>query len=399
MVSEVAAALDSLSETVTTTGGRTAITLSLLLVASLGGLLSTRLRRRMDGDVHSVLVDLAISAIVPMAFVVAGVLSLGLWGQAQSVEAVFTTAGIGREAISRLFFTFLIFAGTFVFVRSLHRLITDVFAEQDAITDHQTEITYRVSQITVYVVSVVVVLGVWNVDLSGLLIGAGVLGVIVGMAAQQTLAAVLAGFVLMFSRPFEVGDWIEVEGGTEGITEGTVTEITMVSTRLRTFDGEHVVLPNDVISSQEIINRTREGRLRIGVPVGVDYEADLDHVSKTLKAAIERVDIALDVPSPRVVVTGFGDSSIDFHARVWIDKPSTRRRWRAKEGMIKEIDAAFAREGIKIPYPQRELTGREETGGFKLANGESIRVGEAVVDRDEPEERAGPPPRTDGGDE
>ena len=398
-MSELVTALDSLSEAVTTTTGRIAVTLSLFLVASLGGWLSTRLRQRVADDVHSVLVDLAISAIVPVSFVVAGVLSLGVWGQVRSLESVFTTAGIGREAITQLVITFLILAGTFVFVRSLHRLITDLFEEQEAISDHQTEVTYRVSQITTYVVAVVVVLGVWNVDLSGLLIGAGVLGVIVGMAAQQTLAAVLAGFVLMFSRPFEVGDWIEVEGGTEGITEGTVTDITMVSTRLRTFDGEHVVLPNNVISSQEIINRTREGRLRIGVPVGVDYEADLDHVSKTLKAAIERVDIALDVPAPRVVVTGFGESSIDFHARVWIDKPSTRRRWRAKEGMIKEIDAAFAREGIKIPYPQRELTGREESGGFKLANGESIRVGEAVADRAEPDERAETPPQTDGGDE
>ncbi|WP_331233572.1 mechanosensitive ion channel family protein [Natronorarus salvus] len=397
-MSELAAVLDSLSETVTTTAGRVAVTLALVLAVSLVGWLSTRLRRWIDDDVHNVLVDLAISAVVPAAFVLAGAISLGVWGQARAVESVFTTAGIGREAISQLVLTFLILAGTFVLVRSFHRLITDIFAEQEAISDHQTEVTYRVSQITTYVVAIVVVLGVWNVDLSGLLIGAGVLGVIVGMAAQQTLAAVLAGFVLMFSRPFEVGDWIEVEGGTEGITEGTVTDITMVSTRLRTFDGEHVVLPNNVISSQEIINRTREGRLRIGVPVGVDYEADLDHVSKTLKAAIERVDIALDVPAPRVVVTGFGDSSIDFHARVWIDKPSTRRRWRAKEGMIKEINAAFAREGIKIPYPQRELTGREESGGLRLANGESIRVGEVVTDRSNPDEEAERPPQTDGGD-
>jgi small conductance mechanosensitive channel len=398
-VNEVATALDALSESVTTTTGRTVVTVALFLTAALVGWVSTRIRRRIDHEIHNALVDLAISAIVPGAFVVAGALTIGVWGQAEPTAELFATVGIGREAIVRLLFTILLLAATTACVGVLRRLIRRLFTDQESISEHQTEITYRVSQITVYAVAVVIVLGIWNVDVSGLLIGAGVLGVVLGMAAQQTLAAVFSGFVLMFSRPFEVGDWIEVEGGTEGITEGTVTDITLVSTRLKTFDGEHVVLPNDVISAQEIINRTKEGRLRVAVPVGVDYDADLEHVSETLADAIEGVDIARDVPAPQVIVTGFGDSSIDFEARVWIDKPSSRRRWRVKERMIKEINAAFAREGIKIPYPQRELTGREEAGGFQLASDDSIRVGEAVAEREESEEPAGTPPQTDGGGE
>jgi small conductance mechanosensitive channel len=398
-VNELATALDSLSGTISTTSGRTTVTIGVVLMTVAIIWLSGRLSRRIEDQVHNVLLDLGVSAIIPASFIVAGAILLGVWGRAESAAVVFATAGISREAFSQLVFTFLILAGTVLFVTFLKRLIEDVFTDQEAISDHQTEITYRLSQITTYLVSIVVVLGVWNVDLSGLLLGAGILGIIIGYAAQHTLSAILSGFVLMFSRPFEVGDWIEVEGGTEGITEGTVTNITMVSTRLRTFDGEHVVLPNDVISSQEIINRTRMGRLRIAVPVGVDYAADLEHVSKTLTRAIQQVDIALHIPSPQVIVTGFGDSSIDFEARVWIDKPSSRRRWRAKEGMIKEINTAFAREGIKIPYPQRELSGREETGGFQFSGGKPVRVGDTTNEKSEEtaHERIGKLARTDGG--
>jgi small-conductance mechanosensitive channel len=214
----------------------------------------------------------------------------------------------------------------------------------------------------------------WEVDLSGLLVGAGFLGIVVGMAARQTLGALLAGFVLMFSRPFEIGDWVEIDD-----EEGIVTDISIVNTRIQTFAGEYVMIPNDIVSGRKIVNKSRKGRLRIEVEVGVDYEADVERAADVAKEAMKGLDEILSVPTPQVVLKEFGDSAVVLSLRFWIDKPSARRQWRARTAVIESVKAAFDSEGIKIPFPQRELTGREESGGFELAG-----------------ERSAPEPATDG---
>jgi small-conductance mechanosensitive channel len=241
------------------------------------------------------------------------------------------------------------------------RVISEVTGGTDRISEHQREIIYRLTQVTLYAVVGLVVLSILTDNLGSLLVGAGFLGIVVGMAARQTLGAVLAGFVLMFSRPFEIGDWVEI-----GEQEGIVTEITIVNTRLQTFDGEMVVLPNDEVSSQAITNRTHKGRLRLEVEIGVDYDADPQEAAEIAREALDEVEEILDVPTPQVVLKRFADSSVVLGVRAWIGEPSARRKWRARTAMISAVKAAFERESIKIPFPQRELTGRQESGGFRL---------------------------------
>ena len=240
-------------------------------------------------------------------------------------------------------------------------MISELTGGTDRISEHQREIIYRLTQVTLYAVVGLVVLSIFLEDLGSLLVGAGFLGIVIGMAARQTLGAVLAGFVLMFSRPFEIGDWVQV-----GEQEGIVTEITIVNTRLQTFDGEMVVLPNDEVSSQAITNRTHKGRLRLEVEIGVDYDADPQEAADIARDSLDEVDEILDVPTPQVVLKRFADSSVVLGVRAWIGEPSARRKWRARTAMISAVKTAFERESIKIPFPQRELTGREESGGFRL---------------------------------
>ncbi|MDX1744703.1 MAG: mechanosensitive ion channel family protein, partial [Halobacteriales archaeon] len=216
------------------------------------------------------------------------------------------------------------------------------------------------------------------VNISGLLVGAGFLGIVLGLAAQQTLGALIAGFILMFSRPFEIGDWVEI-----GDHEGIVTDITIVNTRVQTFDGEYVMLPNDVVSGSPIVNRTRKGRLRIRVDIGVDYGTDLDHARSVVMDALSDLEEILQVPQPQVIMRTFADSSIVLQARFWIDKPTSRRRWRARTAAIRAIKAAFDEEGITIPFPQRTVSNRK--------------VSQEIVYEDPPTE-AGTEPTPDGGE-
>ncbi|MFB6146245.1 MAG: mechanosensitive ion channel family protein [Halobacteriaceae archaeon] len=230
---------------------------------------------------------------------------------------------------------------------------------------HEERVIYRVVQITVFAVTGLVVLSVWQVNLGGLLVGAGFAGIVVGLAARQTLGALIAGFVLMFSRPFEIGDWVEI-----GDQEGIVTDVSVVNTRLRTFDGEFVAIPNDRVGNSVITNRSREGSLRLRVEVGVDYETDPERAESVALAAIRDADMVTSQPAPQVVPTRFGDSAVVLELRFWIKHPSPQRRWRATASVIHAVKDAFETEGIKIPFPQRELTGRAEAGGFRVRSGD-----------------------------
>jgi small-conductance mechanosensitive channel len=258
--------------------------------------------------------------------------------------------------------TVVLLVSIYAVTRLVSRGITEFAEGRQGISSHQAEIVFRTVQVTLYAFALVVALSIWGVDLGGLLIGAGFLGIVVGMAARQTLGALLAGFVLMFSRPFEIGDWVQV-----GDKEGMVTDITIVNTRIQTFDGEYVMLPNDLVASNEVVNRSRKGRLRVQVEVGVDYDADVDRAIDVLTDALRDVDEVLSVPQPQVVAKSFDDSAVVLGMRVWIDKPSARRKWRAQTAVVSTAKAALEREGIKIPYPQRELSGRAETGGFTVS--------------------------------
>ncbi|WP_135822494.1 mechanosensitive ion channel family protein [Halostella litorea] len=377
MLASLAESVNQLSDVFQSVEARVAITALCLVAVFTVARLSRVAQAKLSAYVKPIWADVVTTVGFVVGFLGAALVSVGVWGQADLASDAVGRLGLGSEAIPDIAFTLVVIVGTHVLIRFTKRLLAELQGSSHAVSEHQREITLRLTQVILWSLAIIVVLGVWDFDLSGLLVGAGFLGIIVGMAARQTLGAMLAGFVLMFARPFEIGDWVEI-----GEEEGIVTDITIVNTRIQTFDGEYVMIPNDVVSGNTIINRTRKGRLRLEVEVGVDYEADVERASKVSKAAMGEVDEVLTVPTPQVVTKRFDDSSVVLGLRFWIDKPSARRKWRARTGVIQNVKSAFAEDGIKIPFPQRELMGREETEGFRTA-----------------ERREAAPTATDGGDE
>ncbi|SFR93611.1 Small-conductance mechanosensitive channel [Halomicrobium zhouii] len=299
---------------------------------------------------------------------------LVVWG----VVDLSTTADDLRNAVGPNLYdavkTVLIVAVAFVASDQLQRFIAKVARQVDGMTEHQEEILLRVGQVTIFVTLGATILAVWEVNVGGLLVGAGFLGIVVGFAARQTLGSLIAGFVLMFSRPFTIGDWVEI-----GDNQGVVTDITIFNTRLENFDGEFVVIPNDQVSDRSITNRSRKGLLRLRTDVGVDYEADVETARAVALDAMEDVDAVVTSPQPQVVPKAFGDSAILLELRYWIDHPSPPRKWRAVSAVVTAVKAAFDEEGITIPYPQRTVSGRDATAAAEDANG-SLADGEADGD-------------------
>jgi small conductance mechanosensitive channel len=347
-----------------------------LLVAALW------LARRVWWSRKSRILHVVVGAVGLAAIGAAGAVVVVVWGLESAAADRLQSFQVGVRVVARILLTMGLFAAVYVGTGALEDVVERFTRTQEGITDHQTEVTFRILQITLYIATLIAALGFWNVDLSGLLIGAGFAGIVLGMAARQTLGAVIAGLVLMFSRPFEIGDWVKI-----GDKHGIVTDITIVNTRLQTFDGEYVMLPNDLVGSNEIVNRSRKGRLRIHVEVGVDYGTDVQHAMDVAKSALSDVEDVLSVPRPQVVLKEFADSAVVLDIRVWIDKPSSRRRWRAQTAVIRAVKSAFEEEGIKIPFPQREVSGRAETGGFQVH--EQPPGDEAVEDASEPRQVEG----------
>jgi len=294
----------------------------------------------------------------------AGVVIVGVWGLSEELLGVFGR-NYGPETVVRLGVSVLFVIGAYTMTGLIRQLVEELVETRSSIGEHESEIAFRVGQVVLYLLALLIILSLWRVNVGGILVGAGFLGIVVGMAARQTLGQLIAGFVLMFSRPFEIGDWIQV-----GEYEGIVTDITIVNTRVQTFDGEYVMVPNDVISSESLVNRSRKGRLRIEIEVGIDYECDPEEAASVAKQAVSGLEVPMNVPTPQVVLKRLDDSAVVLGVRYWIDNPSARRKWRSQTAVISAVKGALEAEGIKIPFPQRELTGREEAGGLVLAGGE-----------------------------
>ena len=317
---------------------------------------------------------------------------IAVWRAGWLAERGFEEIDPSRRQLAAIGLSIAVLVAAYGLTRVTKNSIRRLSKERGAITDHQQEVAHHLVQILIFGLAVLVVLGIWNVDPSQLLLGAGAAGVVIGLAARQTLGAVLAGFVVLFSRPFDLGDWVVI-----GEEEGIVTDISVFNTQIRTFDDEYVMIPNDIVTDTEIRNRSRKGRLRLETDVGVDYDTDVEHAMEVAAQAMGETETPMERPDPNVVLSEFGGSSVVLKLRYYIDNPSARKMWKARTEVISAVKEAFAAEGIKIPFPQRELSGRPEAGGLAVsgvstsdvttedAADESDEADDADADDEEPE--------------
>jgi potassium efflux system protein len=188
-------------------------------------------------------------------------------------------------------------------------------------------------------------------QLSQLTLAVGALGVGIGFGLQSIARDIVSGVVLLYERPLRVGDWVEVAN-----LLGVVTDIGIRASRVRTRDGAEVVVPNGELISGHVANWTlSDRRHRVHVDIGVAYGTDPEKVLDILmKAAQSHPDVLVN-PAPRALFKGFGDSSLDFELRVWTQ--NTERGWQAPliSDLSVAINKALAKNGIEVPFPQRDL--------------------------------------------
>ena len=171
----------------------------------------------------------------------------------------------------------------------------------------------------------------------------------IGFGLQEIVSNFVSGLILLFERPLQVGDLVQV-----GETVGVVERINIRATTVRTLDNEFILVPNRELVTKDVVNHTHnDPRLRVRVPVGVAYGSDLELVREALLSAARDNRLVLKRPAPEAFFKGFGDSSLDFELRAWISRPLDRPAVTSE--LNNKIDEAFRAAGVTIPFPQRDL--------------------------------------------
>ncbi len=191
----------------------------------------------------------------------------------------------------------------------------------------------------------------WDIEVTALVASAGIVGLALSFAAQDTLANLFAGVAIMADRPYTLGEYIILDSGERG----QVTHIGLRSTRLLTRDDVEVSIPNSVMGAAKIINEASgvPDHYRIRVKVGTAYGSDIDQVMEVLLGIGKAHPKVRDVPEPRVRFRAFGESSLDFELLCWIEQPADRGF--VTHELNCEVYRAFGKAGISIPFPQRDL--------------------------------------------
>lgn len=198
-------------------------------------------------------------------------------------------------------------------------------------------------------IGVLVLLQIWGLDLSSLTIVASALGVGVGFGLQDIAKNFGSGLVLVFERPIQVGDFIEI-----GASMGTVEKIGARSTQIRTLDHVTIIVPNSRFLGEEVINWSHGNPIsRLHIPVGVAYSADPKLVKTILRDAAQSHPDVLQEPPPQVLFKGFGDSALNFDLLVWTMVP--HRQFLLTSDLYFKIFERLQAQAIEIPFPQRDL--------------------------------------------
>lgn len=208
------------------------------------------------------------------------------------------------------------------------------------------------ANILLWFVTLMVVADALGINASSLLALVGVLGLAVSLSVKDSLSNLAGGLTILGTRPFKVGDYVEI-----GSNSGTIQEIGLVYTSLTTVDNRRILVPNSVVVDAEVTNYTAEPLRRVDLKVTASYDAPVERVKQTIQEVVNAHDLVLSDPPPFARLSEYGDSALEYVVRAWC---ANADYWTVYHDLLEQIKVAFDREGISIPYPHMEVKLRRE---------------------------------------
>jgi len=278
-----------------------------------------------------------------------------LWGQKISDLVVYTIAepiiNLGNNSYSLIQVGILI--GLFFGLLSVTKVLRNVLRSRvllfTGMNQGDQEMLATIANYSLIFIGTVLLLQLWGLDLSSLTVLAGVLGVGIGLGLQGIAKEFVSGLVIIFERPIQVGDFINV-----GDFMGTVERISVRSTEIRTLDRVSIIVPNSHFLEKEVVNWSHGSPVTlIRIPVHIGYSSDLSKVREALLDAAKDTPNVVSEPPPNVLFKSYAENSLNLELVAWITEP--RKQFLIKSDIYFHIDAIFRERHIKIPYPRQEL--------------------------------------------
>lgn len=204
-------------------------------------------------------------------------------------------------------------------------------------------------RIMIYVITLIAAMSSMQISTAGLIAFFSAAAAAIALALKDRLNDIASGIVILFTKPFVTGDFIEF-----GKFQGFVQKIDIMHTNILTYDGTNVIVPNSVISGSEVNNYTAHPEVRVTINVPIPYDADIDKVKTVLMSVVDKTEHIIRDDSHRAFIRleGFGDSSLDFTVRCFCEY---KDYWTVYYALTEGIKKALDRENITIPFNQMDV--------------------------------------------
>lgn len=243
----------------------------------------------------------------------------------------------------------------------IHRLLLSLVSramKRSHLEDKVKKVIQGALSFVMWFVLTLVVLGCLNVEVSSLVALLSVAALAVSLAVQNLLSNIAGGLLLLSTKPYTIGDYIEI-----GSVAGTVLETGVFYTRLRTFDNKLIQVPNSQVTEEKIINYSAEKTRRVDIKVRVSYGAPAEKVKASILGMLKAHPMILADPEPAVRISGFYESSVEYFIRVWCGNADY---WDVYFDVLEGVQAALDRDGIEMAYNRLNVhmlsEGKERSG-------------------------------------
>ncbi len=237
-------------------------------------------------------------------------------------------------------------------IKSLRKVLQKSLERKEA-EEGVKQFADQVFKVFLWIIVIIIILGLFGFTASSLAAAVASLGVTAGLALQGSLSNFAGGVLILMLHPFRVGDYI-IEDTNKN--EGTVFEISIFYTKLRTVDNKIVVIPNGTLANSSLTNATKSNRRQLDLVVPISYEADIKKAKELLMELSRKENRRIADEDVKVFVKELNGSSVDLGLRLWVP---TEEYWNIRWDMLEHIKLTFDAEGIGIPYTQLDVHMKE----------------------------------------
>ena len=247
-----------------------------------------------------------------------------------------------------ILFSVIILVLAWIISRIFKSAIIKMMKRVPHIDESVGKILASISRIFVWLIAFLIILDFWGVNTASILTVLGAAGLAIGLAMKDSLSNIAAGLMLLVLRPYKTGDYIDC-----GSVAGTIEEMGLFTTRLKTFDGIYVSAPNNVVFGSPIKNYSRNKLRRADIVIGIAYGDSVTKAVEVLLAFMKENELILEDPAPEVLVSDISNCAVNLNLRFWT---TSEKYWEAYWGVKAGLKTVIENAGLNLPLPHRVVT-------------------------------------------